>query len=734
MGGGLLLDMMKKIIAFLFILQMLTLTFYGLVYLRSLNYFELLTEGNTSIRLNFNGELEDFHFFLTLADEKGLIASRAVFPDNETLILYTTNPTLDGRISLIEGDFPARGTSEFISTVRTDNENQTGLIANIVPGHEIIIADIHNPRNFVLDGLYDINTTDPILVEVFINELSERLFLVEWDGIQERTPFNQLLTVFFVLGFQEGHFLQLQLMEFGIIFSIITLCLFASVIQYVLNYLKSGAIYLSLGYSKSKIITHLSRRLLKTFLVAALIAYALSVGYLFYGHRTVFLNGITHLFLLFSIVLILIYLSLGICIALLALLNFKVTTVLKGQRFDGKIQIFNHLTKGIFSVIFLAVFSVSFVNFRDLNERLHALTHWEQARNVHRITVSSAVGLDAMESSELSKVNFYHDLVTYHQGFLMGSEYVYHGDWRRLEGWTPPPGLGDWEASLFDGSNEIFINPSFLDLNPIYDVNGRLASERLIFNDYVLNLLVPISLLTHEDEINRLFLDGFRSWRDVHRVQVTEIVPRELNLIWVADDQYYFSFDNRLRPHEGNRIKDPIVYVLQGRFSDDSISAYLTTSVYFHATTTDPFGEIEPLIHKHGLQAEIQAIESIYSLNAREIQNLRDHQNRLFMLMLMLLIANIAVSFNLIANYFERFKFQIFLKSTFGWGDFKTNQAFFSLYFSYISILLIISSLWLGGYVFLIGLLLMLLDVITMRCFQKRLLKKSFSEIMKGER
>jgi len=724
----------KKIIFSLFVVQLLIIIFYGMIYLRSSNYHDLLFEDNSFIMIHFNDNNEEFEFFLNLVEEKELIASRIVWPDNETTFIYTTDVTLGNSISLKDGEFPTARTSEFISTVETGEVAQVGLIVDLVPGHEIMIADIHNPRNFGLDGFYQINTTDSTVMQSIVDELQARLLFVEWEETPEPSPLERFNNIFFSLALQgEFHTLQMQLIEFGIIFSIITLCLATSVIQFLLNKLKSSAVFLMQGYSKTKIILKFNKELIKLFLVATAIAYVILVSYLVYVGHLIFLSNMTRITIFASLGLILFYLGIGSGIACIALVKLKITTVLKGQKFDQKIQILNHLTKGAFTILFLLIFSISLTNLHQLNERLSGFSYWEKAQNVQRITVSAVAAFGESGANDVQKIAFYQDLLHYHQGFLMDSLGISSGDRIREE---EQGRSSRFESHLLDGSNEVYISPSFLEFNPIYDVHGNPVINQLIDSDYILNVLVPHQFLNQEADIHRILLERFNGWRELlFMMEIpTEITPRELNMIWVADEQSYFSFDQTLRPESGNRVQDPIAIVHQGRFSNMFIPSALTHSVYFRSTTNDPFGEIESLIHEHGLQDQIQRIESVYSQNAHEIRALQNHQTRLLTLLSLLLIANLAVTYNLVANYFERSKFQIFLKSTFGWSLFKQNQRFLFSYLGYMFPLILISSIKGGGLILLMGISILILDIASMTLFQNKLLKKSFSEIMKGER
>jgi len=208
-----------------------------------------------------------------------------------------------------------------------------------------------------------------------------------------------------------------------------------------------------------------------------------------------------------------------------------------------------------------------------------------------------------------------------------------------------------------------------------------------------------------------------------------------VNVIDVRDGQSYFTLNSRLRINDGNRALDPFATIYDEQLmSDFSIASLLTHSVYFIAETSNPFAEIEPLIHAHGLERQIQRVEALYDDNMREIRTLQDHQARLRGLLVLLVISNVSVLYNLIANYFERHKFEIFLRGTYGWNIFRQNKEFLMTYFAYSLPLVLLMAYLLGFHFLFIGMTILMLDILAILLFQRSLMKRSFSEIMKGER
>jgi len=708
---------MKKIIGLLFALQLIVGMFYGLFYLRNENYYGLVWENNTIITLGFEeGDIEAYDFLLTLIDEKELVVSRVVFTNSETTTIYTSDMTLNGRVTLIEGTFPTIGTSEFVSTQETEELSQVGLIADIVPGHHIVIGDIQNPQNFGLDGLYYINTTDSELLDSLARQLREELRYVQVLG-GTTSPFR-FLRVFFSL-MQEGVSVWLHLTELIAIFPVIILCILTSLIQYALNKLKSSAVFLTHGYAIKKILKQLSWELIKVLILVSFFVYLGALIYLVLTNRLVFISSLTVLLLLLASGSIIFYLMTVNLITLFALRSFKIIAALKGHKVNLRIQLFNHLSKGIFTGVLLFLIGLTLTNLIRVNEQRYAFSYWEKAENIYRIIVSGG----PMDSQGLwgynsQKVAFYHDLITYHNGFMMDSGVVLMMDGWAYDDWGPPSG----ELHLLNRIDNIEISPSFLNINPIYTVDSELAYDQLILEDGVFNILFPEHLMVDKEEIYGVLLSTFYE-------------AEQLNIIYVQDNQYYFSFDRHLRPQAGNRVRDPLAIIFSGSAASEVMTASaITHSVYFQATTNNAFAEIEPLIQYHGLQSQIQRLEAVYDDNIRDIRALQEHQIRLITLLALLIIANISVAYNLVANYFERYKFDIFLKSTLGWSVFKQNKAFLITYFAYSLPLLLMMSFTLGWHLLLIGLMILTLDIVAMFLFQRHLMKKSFSEIMKGER
>ena len=600
-------------------------------------------------------------------------------------------------------------------------------MADLVTGYHIMIADLHHPQNFGLDGTYNIHTQDLEVLMALVARLQSRLHDVRLFNDVRTGILGRLWVSLF---FQPGEGAMARFMEFGLIFPMVTACLLMSLIQYVFVKMKRTAIFSSHGFDQLKISKIITLEILKSSAWGIGMAYLGTVFYVTASDRLVLLGQLSTYFLIITLILGLVYLLLVNILTALMLKASSIAIAVKGQKSRLKVGRFNHFIKALFSIGFLLTLHLMMTNLQYLRPRLAATTYWTQAENVYRIIVNGHTFLTDDTRYDEQKIAFYHDLVAYHDGFMMDSGRILWMDgWENDDDWGPPSGD-------LDLNERIMIDPSFLKLNPIYDFDGVPVYERLMFDDYVLDVLLPERWMMDEAELYDDFLDmaiGWGQWSENRGETLTQ--DMSLNVIHVPDGQYYFSFDRQIRVEDGNRVRDPVVLVYDGRITDAFwIPPAVSHSVYFVAQTHQPFSEIEALVYAHGLGSEIQRVEAIYDQNVREISAMETHHQRLIVLKALLFAANVAVAYNLIANYFERYKFEIFLKSTFGWHIFKRHQVFLTTYLIYSLILMMVLSSMLGWYLVLVGVGILTLDIMTLLFFEQRLIKKSFSEIMKGER
>jgi len=734
---------MKKLIGILFCFQLCVIVFYGVFFLRFEAHQRILPWDGIAVEVNFNGNVDHFHRFIEAIYNTELFVTH-VRPQSEFTYIYTTDITLNSEVVLSEGRFPARGTSEFIHTTQTEAENQVGLIDDILPSYELKITHFSNPLNFHMDGTYWFHTTDVSTVQAFVDEVTPYAFDIHMFSFEREGHllFDLLLSMSLPFQAVQGGWEFIGLFTF-FLFSLLFLML-----QYGALMVRKQIIFKFHGISNFKILWNITRSTIFPLLIASAVAYIISVIYVYLMRFHLFLPEITFYFVVIASVLILFYLiSINIFVYIQLHTSNKVSVV-KGQRFNEGLQALNHLLKAAFSIMLMLTIFILRENIIALNERLAARPVWEETSNVYRIVSgwNTSGLLPELELEAAQRLASMHDyLMAEHGGFIVqGSRMSAILDWG-FQSYANPETAPPLELS--PNGHRIDISPSFLEVNPIQAVNGMDIEEQLVWDTTIKNILVPQSLEPYEKEFYELYLEHFY-WVKVVTYNTyallldeplleTTIDELSLNIIYVNDDQCYFAFNAHLMQSTGGIVCNPSAVILHPDSVYNSyIFAVLQQSFYFRSDedTQGAFESILPAIQRYNLEDNIRFITPVYNEFAWAEQAITEQMMRLTVLAVLILSSSLATTYYLMATYFETNKFELVVKRNFGYHALKRNQTFTITLLSYSIPIVILGGLFLGWPVFLIGIVVIAVDILVAFAFERRLMNKSFAEIMKGER
>jgi len=391
-------------------------------------------------------------------------------------------------------------------------------------------------------------------------------------------------------------------------------------------------------------------------------------------------------------------------------------------------------------VLFLVGGYLAIENMSDLSNQRRHLQNWETAQNVHQLNLSHIWQGDSDEGEsqmdQLEKLRL--ALTENNSGFIMNSDRIYAHD--HHSEWMP---RGE-DAPLFEvdpNGNRIDITIGYLNLNPIQAANDFPIEEQIVWDQHVLNLLVPISLMADEDLIQELYLQEFYfggySWREEkaeNSVSMYTIDDLTINIIYVENEQYYFTFDARLRPEEGSRIQDPIAVIITDNIDLHFTRSLMSTSFYFISESIDPFSDIAEAVDTYDLNYSIRFVQSVFAENADRIRLLEQDILNGFLALSALITTNLIVNYNLISNYFWRNKHTLFTKSLFGFSPLRRHKWFIISFLAYVIPIIMITTFFFGWTVFVIASLFLVIDIVLATMFERHLMKKSFAEVIKGER
>lgn len=723
---------MKKVICFLFIVQLFIISSYGLLLLRG-HYLNLLTNGNTTtFTIYFNDydeyDYEKYYYFLKIIEKYELTVSKISYKDSNTIQIFTSDISLGSKIRIKSGDFPSDNTDEFVSNVDTGEITQSGVIYNVVPGFDISISNIESIVNTGIDGFYNINTTEISLIESLLDELKDNVNYIELWSINE-SFFNNFEGISII-----------QIVEFFIISFLLLICVIISLIQYSIEKLKPYSILSLHGISNRSIISITVIEILKLLLISSAIAYVLSVLYGIYMGYTSFIYIITGYFVLICGTLMLIY-SVFINVFIQLYLYFANTVnIIKGKKPYVTIQVINHLSKITFSIFLLLSIYIFTTNFVELKNRMYDADNWYTAQNLYTVQISyvgqRSLNIERIITEKLEE--FYEYMVNNYKGFIMNSNNIFYSDEKSPYVYEPA-----YPLEISPNASTVHISSNYLNINPIVAINDIPIQEQLIEDPNVLNILVPYKFIKYHNDIIEIYLEEFyhrkvaieNIYNSAFGIDLNymEVESLQLNIIYVEDNQYYFSFDPNVRINTGNTIKDPIAVVYTGSIDKSSLYSNFTHSFYFYTDASNPYYEILPILRSYELESVIQRVLPVFNEYGEVLIQLREQYLKTIVLGIILLVANLAVTYNLMTNYFERNKFKLFLKKLFGFNTFQRIIGFSTVIIVYTTIIFIAISVFLSVWIFIAGIILLLIDILAMLFFENRLLNKSFSEIMKGE-
>ena len=112
---------------------------------------------------------------------------------------------------------------------------------------------------------------------------------------------------------------------------------------------------------------------------------------------------------------------------------------------------------------------------------------------------------------------------------------------------------------------------------------------------------------------------------------------------------------------------------------------------------------------------------------------MKTESNKLLIFIIVLFISNLMITYNLIASYYEKNKYKLYIKKLFGYSILRKNRILIlSLFLIYIAPVTAITILY-GNKILLSGLILILIESVIFIIIDRLIATKSFNSIIKGE-
>ena len=611
---------MKKILSF-FLLLFVTLGLFILFQYfakQEINQFSYV--GRTQIILNTDARLkneEAYREIKQITAKFGVNISRLIWHDSQHLAIYTTDGTLKNNIFLQQGSFPAENSDTFISNRQTEDPHQVGKFNILSQNFRLEIAPFSRLQELGgYIGIFYLDATNIDVVKQIKEEFTAKLGKREiFQAYAQNNILEEIISM---------------IHNYRINAAFLLLCFFLYslfYIYYLLRQAKKIGILQINGYTDFNIIKSLQSGVISAFAVSICINLICLFAYLYYCN-------ITHYIFRLTLIISALYLFLYIYSLLLAFFYIKVQTymynqaeIIKGKRpFDLLFSL--QLAAKILVLIYL-VFCITLnqSNLQLQKKELKNNEQWQEAQNVYLLRTSFITNkIKERRPLEIRAANLYRILEKERNLFLLNTQK--YKNTNNLEVLNEK----DLRAALTE--KIITVNRNYLKRHPVFLQGDKKISENdLLVDNLTLNVLVPKKLQKFDNLLKDILSERFY----FQKVKVADIYHKEfkeelekikqadlrINIIYIADDNKYFTYDENVEKAKGNIIYDPIVVVDTANIDASYYYAYLTSSCYYYSQNSiNPISEIMPYIQKLDLAASYNSVASVYNQRGAVIANI----------------------------------------------------------------------------------------------------------------
>lgn len=578
-----------------------------------------------------------------------------------------------GRILQIE---ETQNSKLFLSSIQTDDKKQVGRIQYFDPEQLITIKSLQTSYDYLpVHGRYFAEAKDNKQFQLFLKTLSTEInsYLSDRDGdkahsytpadLQPPEAFTQPQEDFFTL--TDLHYLRYE--QF-ILFAVTLFLL----IYYIFNRAKQIGILKMHGLSNLRLWWIVVGRLIITAVGVT------ALGSVLFGltlHEPV--KFLAEAFLQLGLACLILTLLSLFCYVYIA--TIKVSQSIKNRKDTRGIFVLNVVLKVVSAVALILMGLETFAEYADLSDKqdqVHAqqeqLGNWGNMKDYGLVQAyaghTTAYTLEEYEA-ELSKG----DKVLFElYPFLSarGALYIDAGEYEQESLLS---------NSNFSGILSITVNPNYLKTFPVYDREGNPVQISEKTTDWV--VLVPEKYKDREKEIR----DYFEKDKESRKFYLTLDEGQKMKIIWLAEDQYIFSFNPDVFPSEENMILDPIIHIktennhlftyrggIQGKGLNDPLKLKLIDE--------DPkltYEKLKPELKQLKLDDRIQVV-SFHQSIIQKIDELNEdiQTNLLKMLGFAVVFMLLTVQNQII--FFHKHQQRFVVHRLFGIGFFKTYRPVFS--------------------------------------------------------
>lgn len=287
------------------------------------------------------------------------------------------------------------------------------------------------------------------------------------------------------------------------------------------------------------------------------------------------------------------------------------------------------MKKKLTIVLLVLAVSFSFTACKERTETLHNGTNWEKYKNFYSTAVKYSGENEStekyLEIAEKSAKLF--PILEEKAGAFVAEAYNYQSI---DEEGTPlyEQNTLHYPVEISPNGQSIRVSKNYFKYNPIYTADGSDLVEQIIFDDLTLNILVPEKYKDMKEQITEAYLENFyfekvtatNEYNEMAGIDETLDIDKndlKINIIYVKDNQKYFTFRSDCATLTDNTIVDPVVQIYTSNIHCNYAHSIITQWCFFYSekeSCDEAYNDILPLLKQCNAD-NIKRVDCVYDEN-----------------------------------------------------------------------------------------------------------------------
>ncbi|HDX9590414.1 TPA: DUF1430 domain-containing protein [Bacillus pseudomycoides] len=587
-------------------------------------------------------------------------------------VLLTTETAYFKQMQLSSGDvFKPKDTFEgnaFLSTVHMKDTNQKGVIKDFGDNHTITIKPLQTSyEHLPMAGRYVVEGVDDKSYDAFLKLFSKKLnqhfkpkqYIVA-DDFKRNLSNNEE-----AFGSPINSLSYIQYIVFTVL-----LCF---LIYYVFNEAKRIGVIKMHGVSNVRLWFIVIGRT-----IASMFVLSLGISLL----AAAFVKNVTSGFI-YTIVFdqCKTYLTITVLsfVSYFYISKIKVNQIIKNRKDTKGIFVLNSLLKVTCSIIFVLLGTSMLGQYITVKEKQENLKNWEKNKD-YGVFYPLSVGNDEEQGMHKTESSINGDL--YPILNKMGAVLIDSKDYEELRLIL---------SKDYKGIRSVTVNNNYLHEFPLYDIYNQRVQVSEDAENWI--LLVPEKYQNREKAILRFFEERRKpaieyEEKRMHREVPNHLRNRQIEIIWIKNNQEIFSFNPDVYKSNHNKIKDEIIEVMTEKNSfveerDLILGGGAKDPLKIKLIDRDAgltYKALEPELKRLGLEDNLKYLVTVDQYILKDIYDLQKTMKMLLTVTSGLIVGILFLVTQNMIIYFNKNQQKIVVHRLFGVSFFRTYRGYMLLF------------------------------------------------------